>query len=119
MSDSRRRLLLMSFAAIGSLLLRFKGAVGQTPVPRVHPPKPTTDSDDDASNPAPPGSSKALLEQRQKDIRKEIEKLYNLASQLKAEIERTDATTVLSLAMVKKAEEIERLAKQIKENAKG
>lgn len=60
-----------------------------------------------------------MLEQRQKDIKKEVEKLYTLASELKAEVEKTDATTTLSLPMVRKAEEIERLAKQIKENAKG
>jgi hypothetical protein len=34
-------------------------------------------------------------------------------------VEKTDATTVLSLGMVKKAEEIEKLAKQIKDHAKG
>jgi hypothetical protein len=60
-----------------------------------------------------------MLEQHQKDIKKDIEKLYDLAMQLKAEVEKTDATTVLSLGMVKKAEEIEKLAKQIKELAKG
>jgi hypothetical protein len=38
---------------------------------------------------------------------------------LKQQVEKTDATAVLSLAMVKKAEEIERLARQIKERAKG
>ena len=60
-----------------------------------------------------------MLEQRQKDIKKEVERLYKLASDLKEEVEKTDATTTLSLPMVKKAEEIEKLAKQIKENAKG
>ena len=54
-----------------------------------------------------------------KDIKKDIEKLFALASQLKQQVEKTDATAVLSLAMVKKAEEIERLARQIKERAKG
>jgi hypothetical protein len=34
-------------------------------------------------------------------------------------VEKTDSTTVLSLAMLKKAEEIEKLAKQIKDRAKG
>ena len=66
-------------------------------------------SEDPSTNPnsanLPGASSKALLEERQKNIKKEVEK--------------TDSTTVLSLAMVKKAEEIEKLAKQIKDHAKG
>ena len=64
-------------------------------------------------------NKKAILEQRQKDIKKDIEKLFDLATQLKAEVEKTDATTTLSLAMVRRAEEIEKLARQIKDNAKG
>ena len=73
---------------------------------------------DESPNP-PPGAKKAMLEQHQKDIKKDIEKLYTLASELKTEIEKTDATVILSLAMVKKAEEIEKLARQIKDHAKG
>lgn len=72
-----------------------------------------------ASGRFPPNPNKVLLEERQKNIKKDVEKLYNLASQLKSEVEKTDSTTVLSLAMLKKAEEIEKLAKQIKERAKG
>jgi hypothetical protein len=64
-------------------------------------------------------TKKALLEQRQKDIKKDIEKLFDLATQLKAEVEKTDATTTLSLPMVRRAEEIEKLARQIKDNARG
>jgi hypothetical protein len=80
------------------------------------------DGPDDASNGTatfPPSSSKAMLEERQKSIKKDVEKLYDLAAQLKTEVEKTDSTTVLSLGMVKKAEEIEKLAKQIKDHAKG
>jgi len=80
-------------------------------------------SDDPANGPNPltlPGaSSKAILEERQKNIKKDVAKLYDLAAQLKTEVEKTDSTTVLSLAMLKKAEEIEKLAKQIKDRAKG
>jgi hypothetical protein len=121
MFNSRRRLFVMAVGLTGALLLGGNTALTQVPTPPGRPPK-TTPNDDDGS-PAnanfPASGNKALLEQRQKDIKKEIEKLFNLVSQLKAEVEKTDATTVLSLAMVKKAEEIERLAKQIKENAKG
>lgn len=116
MTNSRRRLLLATLAGASALVFRGKSVIAQAPTP-PRPPK-TADDEDESRNP-PFSGNKALLEQRQKDIKKEIEKLFELASQLKAEIEKTDATTVLSLAMVRKAEEIERLAKQIKENAKG
>lgn len=66
-----------------------------------------------------PKRAKAILEENQKDIKKNIEKLFQLASELKEEVEKTDATTVLSLAIVRKTEEIEKLAHQIRDRAKG
>ena len=74
----------------------------------------------ESSDPTPPRSpTKALLEANEKDIKKNIEKLYQLATDLKVEVEKTDSSQVLSLAMVKKAEEIEKLAHEIKSRAKG
>ena len=120
MPSSTRRLLLMS-------LLLLPGMVaGRQDFPAQDPPRGRRrpdGSEDPSTNPNsanPPGaSSKVLLEERQKNIKKDVEKLYALAAQLKTEVEKTDSTTVLSLAMVKKAEEIEKLAKQIKDHAKG
>lgn len=90
---------------------------GQNPTER------RPDGSQDASNGEgphlPPNANKTLLEERQKNIKKDVEKLYDLASQLKSEVEKTDSTTVLSLAMLKKAEEIEKLARQIKDRTKG
>jgi hypothetical protein len=62
---------------------------------------------------------KAMLEQNQKDIKKNVEKLYQLASELKEQVEKTDSATVLSLALLRKTEEIEKLARQIRDRAKG
>ena len=62
---------------------------------------------------------KTMLEANQKDIKKNIERLFQLASELKAEVEKTDAVQVLSVAMIKKAEEIEKLAKGIRSRAIG
>jgi hypothetical protein len=121
MRASRRDLLLILSGVAGELALGYRTS-GQNPSgrPRLRPPGDT--SDDNANGDAAPraaAANKAMLEQRQKDIKKEVERLYKLASDLKEEVEKTDATTTLSLPMVKKAEEIEKLAKQIKENAKG
>ena len=121
MEPSRRRFLRISFAAaLGSLFTLSRGAQNPTPTPRGGRPRPEGPEDtSDASNPNFPNPTKTMLEERQKIIKKDVEKLYDLASQLKAEVEKTDSTSVLSLPMLKKAEEIEKLAKQIKDHAKG
>jgi hypothetical protein len=117
MYRSRRRLLLICSCWTVAFFARSQAISAQNP---VSPPLPRRDPGDrdDLATP-PPGAKKAVLEQNQKDIKKDVEKLYELASELKTEVEKTDATAVLSLAMVKKAEEIEKLAKQIKDHAKG
>jgi DNA polymerase II large subunit len=73
--------------------------------------------DDDTR--APKLDPKLILEANQKEIKKNVEKLFDLASELKAEVEKTDAVLVLSLAMLRKTEEIEKLAKEIRSRAKG
>ena len=85
----------------------------QSPSPRTDP----RQKDDPTSAAVPP--TKAVLKENEKDIKRDIEKLYQLASDLKAEGEKTDSSQVLSLAMVRKAEEIEKLAKEIKNRARG
>jgi hypothetical protein len=118
MHRSRRRLFLICLCGAAALFVRSTSTSAQNPVPL--PPLPRRDSGDrDEPAGPPPGAKKAVLEQNQKDIKKDVERLYELASELKTEVDKTDATAVLSLAMVKKAEEIEKLAKQIKDHAKG
>ena len=62
---------------------------------------------------------KRILEENQKEIKKKVEKLYDLATELKTEVEKTDSSKVLSLNLVRKAEEIEKLARDIKNRSKG
>jgi hypothetical protein len=118
---SRRNVLRVATAAACALFVRAASTAAQTSDRLEVPQAPSARRDRDAVDPALPAaaSKKALLEQRQKDIKKDIEKLFDLATQLKTEVEKTDATTTLSLAMVRRAEEIEKLARQIKDNAKG
>ena len=68
---------------------------------------------------APKIDPKLILEANQKEIKKSVEKLYDLASELKAEVEKTDSVQVLSVAMLRKTDEIEKLAKEIRSRAKG
>jgi hypothetical protein len=82
--------------------------------------KPMTDPEDKPGEPnAPFGSRKLALEENEKDIKKKIQKLFRLATELKDEVEKTDSVNVLSVAMLKKADEIERLAKEIRTRARG
>jgi hypothetical protein len=60
-----------------------------------------------------------ILQHNQEKIQDDVEKLYALAGQLKDQVTKTDSTNVLSLPLVQKAEEIEKLAKQIKNLARG
>ncbi len=125
MDPSRRRVLVAGSVGVAAFLVQSKisSVQGSTTLqnPPVLPnPRREDGPEDPAHDPLPAGATKkAVLEQHQKDIKKDIEKLYNLATQLKTEVEKTDATTVLSIGMVKKAEEIEKLARQIKDRAKG
>jgi hypothetical protein len=81
------------------------------------PQNPQPPKDDDANAPKP--DPKLILEANQKEIKRRVEKLYDLASELKAEVEKTDSVHVLSIAMLRKTDEIEKLAKEIRSRAKG
>ena len=56
--------------------------------------------------------------QRQQDIKKDTEKLLELATELKQSVDKSSENT-LSLDVIKKAEQIEKLAKTVKEKMKG
>ena len=70
---------------------------------------------DEPSRPDP----KAIARANQVTIRTDITRLYEMVSELKEQVDKTDATTTLSISIVKKAQQIEKLAKQIKDLAKG
>jgi hypothetical protein len=56
--------------------------------------------------------------ERQKDLVKDTQKLYDLASQLKDEVAKTNKDT-MSIDVIKKADEIEKLAKSVSNKMKG
>lgn len=55
---------------------------------------------------------------RQEEIKKDTEKLLELATELKQSVDKTDENT-LSLEVIKKADQIEKLAKNVKDKMKG
>jgi len=82
--------------------------VQQNPQPEQGPEGPTL-----------PNPEKKALEENDKDMKKKVDRLFALATELKAEVDKTDSSKVLSLNLVKKAEEIEKLAREIKNKGKG
>jgi hypothetical protein len=58
---------------------------------------------------------KARLKEEQKTLRRDVDRLLQLSKDLKEEVDKTPETDVLSLSLVKKAEDIEKLARQIKD----
>jgi len=63
-------------------------------------------------------AEKALNTKRQRDIKKDTDKLLELATQLKDYVDKTNENT-LSVDVIRKAEEIEKLAHTVKEKMKG
>jgi hypothetical protein len=60
---------------------------------------------------------KAANKKRQQDIRDDTDKLFQLATELKAAVDKSNEN-LLSLDVVKKADEVEKLAKKVKEKMK-
>jgi hypothetical protein len=120
MKNSRRRFMIALWALgvpVG-ILARTLDIQAPAPPPQQRQPGLKDKDKDDDSN-FPKTDTKILLEANQKDIKKNVERLFQLASELKTEVEKTDSVQVLSLALLKKTEEIEKLAKDIRARAKG
>ncbi len=62
---------------------------------------------------APSPDPKAILKANDKDLKAQVIRLAELVEDLKNEVEKIDSTAVLSLSMLHKTEEIEKLAKHI------
>jgi hypothetical protein len=69
-----------------------------------------------AETPLPPRADpKTQLKEEQKTLRRDVDRLVLLVKDLKDETDKTPETDVLSLSLVKKAEDIEKLARQIRD----
>jgi hypothetical protein len=116
---ARRKLLVVPML-VGMLLCpvvySVRGQNPETPYPQE--PRPGTEPAE-APNPDLPNARKKILEDNDKDMKKKVERLYQLASELKEQVNKTDSSKVLSLDLMKKAEEIERLARDIKNHSRG
>ena len=102
--DSRRRFLTTIIAgALPAAALGIDLRGQDRSQPRLQNPPQPRDDDPSSSNPLKP-DNKSVLEANQKEIKKNVERLYDLASELKEQVEKTDSVQVLSVAMLKKTE---------------
>jgi hypothetical protein len=67
----------------------------------------------------PQTAKRVMAARNEKEFREGVEKLYQMATELKDELAQSPKMNVLSVRMYKKTEEIEKLAKQLKSKAKG
>lgn len=114
-----RRIFLSGIAAtLAGTRAMLVGAQGQgrepsTRIPQIPDASNSTGADD---TPLPPRADpRAHLKEDQKELRRDVDRLLQLAKDLKDESDKTPETDVLSLALVKKAEDIEKLARQIRD----
>ena len=92
-----------------------------TPQPRPSPNAPSEQNALDRLN-GPPvredNGKQSVDQQNQLEIRLQVQRLYAMATELKDEVDNTNSNTVLNLAVLKRAQKIEKLAKQIRDQAK-
>lgn len=120
MPETRRAFVRSLTAAVG-LLTAPRVLLAQRSIKPPPPPEPAQKSPLDA-NPNTPGAraaKRAQLQRNAQEFRDGVEQLYRLSGELREEVQKTATTDVLSIPMYKKAEQIEKLAKQLKSKAKG
>jgi len=122
MIETRRVFVLAMAAAAGFLAAEDGWLFAQYPPTPPPPPRPaeTPNPAEIHSNPqATAAAKRAWLQQNEKEFREGVERLYQLTGELREELQKTTTTEVFSVRLVKKTEEIEKLAKLLKNRAKG
>jgi hypothetical protein len=123
MKLSAQRVMVCSLLLAGMLLLVRPAAAQQGDI--LAPPAPPVGgaptADPSAAGPGiavPPSiryhQQKMLAEKGERELKQETDQLLQLAQQLKASVDKTNRD-VLSIEVIKKTKEIEKLAKQIRE----
>lgn len=106
-------------AMSGTLGVSQVGSAAQRPSP-LDPSRPTDPNrgDDPFSGRMADQLARGRNSERQKRLIADTDRLLNLATELKQQVDRTDKN-MLSVDVVKKADEIEKLAHSVKEKMKG
>lgn len=124
MFDARSRHIFLAMALLAGIVLAApaNSGIAQTMKRKFPVPPPSAQDDSDKKNPPaldPQTARKAQLAQNEKEFREGVDRLYELSGELRDEVQKTPSSGVLSVSMYKKTEEIEKLAKRLKNKAKG
>jgi hypothetical protein len=92
--------------------------MGQTPAPNPNFPTQSSSPEQDTQDRLRRDMAKKANEERQARLKRDTEHLFKLATELKESVDKSDENT-LSVEVVRKAEEIEKLAHSVKEKMKG
>ena len=99
-------------------LFGLNGAAQDQGLPPITGQNPRTPAETEIETQQKRAAEKAENTKRQQDIKKDTDKLLQLATELKQYVDKTNEHT-LSLTVIKKADEIEKLAHTVKEKMKG
>ena len=121
MRQTRRNFFLSAALLSSSLAWPSAGLAAQNPP--TPPPKPqpgyTPNPAEVYANPAEAAAAKrARLLENEREFRQGVERLYQLTSDLRDELRKTPTADVFSLHIVKETEQIEKLAKSLRSQAK-
>ena len=119
-----RRSIMVSLAATAAAMVGESVLHAQqphvSPEPKTSPNMPDPDHPWGlGGHPEKPVDPQVMAKQNQAEVKASVEKLYVLISELKEQVEKSDATLTLSVSVVKKSKEIEKLAKHVKNLARG
>jgi hypothetical protein len=119
--ESRRRMLILlgtsGFIAAAPTLLAQRAS--PQPIPSPNAPDPHFPPGMNGPGIDPKTGERRANPDDEKEIRKDVDKLYELASELKDQTHKTNSELILSVSFVKTAQQIEKLAKKIKDLSKG
>ena len=117
--DTGRRSFLGFFVSVPALTWSL--AKAQAPPPHRPPrlPEPFPETEGPESEKSPKIDTRRVLKRNQREIKEDVEKLFQFAEDLRKEVNKTNSAEILSLPLIHEAEEIEKLARQIKNLARG
>jgi hypothetical protein len=119
LSNLRSAAVMIGLAAIFAASPALFSAAQKVPQPMPSPNAPDPNFPSGMNGPGiKDPDAKTLDRQNQAEVKAQVEKLYALVFELREQMKQTDANATLSLVVVKKAQQIEKLAKEIKERAK-
>ena len=101
-----------------AVLPSVKAQMGGEPIPRIGQPSQSTSQTPSIPEDMRRDMEKKANQQRQAELKRDAEKLLKLSTELKAYVDKTNEH-VLSLDVVKKAEEIEKLAHSVRMKMRG